>query len=130
MDGGIRFVPAVTSVPYWWAPGAMFIAGLVIAALEKAHEWVPKVPGVIAALLLEVPVELLRRWLFLTVAPVAGPIGRYQSIRTQRAQGEPVGVVSAGFSILGTFLVCLLFWIPFVLVPLAIGTAETINYFR
>jgi hypothetical protein len=77
-----------------------------------------------------VPVELLRRWLFLTVAPVAGPIGRYLTIRTQRAQGETVGVVSAGLSILGTFLVSLLFWIPFVLVPLAIGTAETMKYFR
>lgn len=133
MDNNIRFVAAVITIPYWWAPGAMLIVGLVIAALESAHEWGPKVPGAIAALLLELPkgiIELVRKWLFLVVAPVAGPIGRWQTIRSLRAQGETIGAVSAGLSILGTLLVSLLFWCALVLVPFAIGAAEIVSRFQ
>lgn len=112
MGGGIRYGDAISTVPYSWVPVTLILAGMAVAAIESAHEWLPKVPGRVAA--------LLRGWLMLLGAPVLAPFGRWQSIREQRARGEVVGVVSAGLSILGTFLASLLVWIAAVSVPLTL----------
>lgn len=112
MGGGMRFGDALNAIPYWRVPVLVLVAGMAISAIESAHDWVPEVPRGAAA--------FLRGWLKLLGAPVFGPIGRWQSIREARTRGERIGAFSAGASLVGTFAVSVLLWLPTVIVPLVL----------
>jgi hypothetical protein len=113
MDGGIRFMKAVETVPYWWVPAAMMFGSLVVGLMERAREWVPQVPGAI--------VTLFKGWLWLAVAPIASPVGRWREINQDRARGEQIGTVSVALSLVGAFLAGLILWPLGTLLPLGIG---------
>lgn len=80
LSDDIRFGEALRGVPYHWVPVTLLFASMIIAAIEKAHEWLPKVPRVAAA--------LLQLWVSLLLGPVLGPVGEWRSIRERRVSGE------------------------------------------
>ncbi|GEO18169.1 hypothetical protein [Microvirga aerophila] len=102
MDSSVRFKDAIQTVPYWWVPVAMMFTSLVVGLMERAHEWVPQVPGAIVA--------MLKGWLWFAFPPVASPVGRWREIRERRGQGEQIGVISIALSLLGALLVGILLW--------------------
>lgn len=122
LAGDVRFKDALDEIPYFWVPVTALFASMIVAAIESAHEWAPKVPGYIASTARTVPgktISFIQGWLSLLVGPVLGPVGRWQTIREQRARGEHVGLVSAALSLFGAFLVGVLLW-PLVLFPVGI----------
>jgi hypothetical protein len=114
MDGNIRFGEALETIPYWWVPVGMLLVSLVVWLLECAHEWLPKLPGALA--------KMLKGWLWLAVAPIASPVGRWREIREDQARGDQISIVSAGFSLLGAVAAGLVLW-PLTLLPVAIVMA-------
>jgi len=115
LEGGYRFKEAISLVPYWWVPVAFMAGGGIIIAIETSAKWVPEVPGKILG--------FFKAWLMLLIGPVAAPVGRWKTIRHQRSTGEHIGLVSAGLSISGTFLVSVLLWFVSTLIPLSLGVA-------
>lgn len=104
---------ALDDVPYAWIAPILLIASMVVAAIETAPGWLPKVPRKISA--------LLHLWFALLVGPYMGPMGRWRAIRKRRAQGERVGAFSAGLSIVGVFTLSICLWLIAVYLPLAIA---------
>jgi hypothetical protein len=140
MGGGISYKDALRTTPYWWVPVSIMFAAMAVAAIESAHEWLPKlhewvlkVPGRIAAFLRALPgriAALLRGWLMILGGPVLGPVRRWQAIRERRARGERVGAISAGLSLLAIFAESVLLWLGFVLIPVVIVTVVVAASFR
>jgi hypothetical protein len=111
--GNMRFVRAITSISYWWVPVTVMFASLLIGILERAHEWLPQVPGAIT--------KMGRGWLWLAVAPIASPVRRWRKIQTDRARGQTLGVFAASVSLFGAFLAGILLWPLGTLLPFGIG---------
>jgi hypothetical protein len=120
--GGISYGDAMSTVPFWSVPVMIMFAAIIVAAIESAHDWLPKVPVRAAA--------FIRGWLMLIGGPVLGPLGCWQSIQEARAKGEQIGALSAGNSLIGTFAVSILLWLLAVLMPFALVSVLLVESFR
>ena len=85
-----------------WA-GSCFLVAFVVAIIETAHNWLPKLPGRVAY------IGKLAAAVF--VGPVVAPYRRLVEIRQRRAQGEAITTGQATGQVAAVLAVSVALWL-------------------
>jgi hypothetical protein len=83
-------------IPYAWVPLALGGFAFLVAFIESAPKWLPKIPGA--------TIDFLNGWASTFIAPVTYPRQRWAEINAERMARKPVGKLYAAGSVLWSFV--------------------------